>query len=61
MTNPEVTVELPGGETFQARARVTEGEERDRLFAAQAELMPGFKDYQAKTTRVIPVVVLERV
>jgi deazaflavin-dependent oxidoreductase (nitroreductase family) len=59
VANPEVTVELPG-ETFKAHARVTTGEERDRLFKAQADLMPGFNDYQQKTDRVIPVVVLER-
>jgi deazaflavin-dependent oxidoreductase (nitroreductase family) len=60
LKNPTVTVEL-GGETFQARARVTEGEERDRLFAHHAELMPGFADYVTKTTRVLPVIVLERI
>ena len=49
-----------GEETFAARATVAEPAERDRLFAAQAELMPGFKDYEKATTRVIPVVVLER-
>ncbi len=60
VANPQVTVELPG-ETYTAKARVTEGEERDRLFRAQAGLMPNFDEYQTKTTRVIPVVVLERV
>jgi deazaflavin-dependent oxidoreductase (nitroreductase family) len=59
VANPEVTVELPG-KTFAARARVAEGEERDRLFRAQADLMPTFDDYATKTDRVIPVVVLER-
>jgi deazaflavin-dependent oxidoreductase (nitroreductase family) len=59
VANPEVTVEVPG-ETFAARARVAEGEERDRLYAAQAALLPTFDEYQAKTTRQIPVVVLER-
>ena len=57
--NPSVTLEV-GEETFPATATVVEGDERDRLFAAQAELMPGFKDYEKATTRVIPVVVLER-
>ena len=42
---PRSTVELPG-ETFKARGRVTTGEERDRLFNAQADLMPGFDEYQ---------------
>ena len=58
--NPIVTVEQ-GAETFQARATVVEGEERDRLYARHAELMPGFADYVTKTTRVIPVIVLERI
>ena len=58
--NPEVTLEI-GEETFPARATIAEPAERDRLFAAQAELMPGFKDYEKATDRVIPVVVLERI
>ena len=56
--NPKVTVEV-GSEVFQANARITHGEERERLFAAQASLMPGFAQYQRMTTRPIPVVVLE--
>jgi deazaflavin-dependent oxidoreductase (nitroreductase family) len=60
VATPQVRVEV-GAESFEARARVTEGEERERLFAAQAALMPGFADYQTKTTRQIPVVVLERI
>jgi deazaflavin-dependent oxidoreductase (nitroreductase family) len=59
LANPVVTVEV-GGETFEARARVTEGAERDRLFAERAATSPNFAEYQEKTTRVIPVVVLER-
>jgi hypothetical protein len=55
-----VTVER-GSETYEADAVVITGDERDRLFAAQAAVMPGFADYQAKTTRVIPVVELRRV
>jgi deazaflavin-dependent oxidoreductase (nitroreductase family) len=56
---PAVTVEV-GGESFEANARVAQGEERDRLYAAQAALMPTFADYQRVTSRRIPVVVLER-
>jgi deazaflavin-dependent oxidoreductase (nitroreductase family) len=59
VAHPEVTVELPDG-TFEARARVAEGAERERLFRAQAALMPNFDEYQKATTRQIPVVVLER-
>ncbi len=58
--NPEVTVEV-GTEKFRARAVVPEGAERDRLFNQQAALMPNFAEYQQKTTRVIPAVVLERI
>lgn len=57
--NPLVTVEL-GEEQFQAMARVTEGDERKRLYDAQAALMPTFADYERGTSREIPVVVLER-
>ena len=60
VANPTVTVEV-GAETFQARASVAEGDERQRLFDQQATLMPGFAEYQRNTTRQIPVVVLERV
>ncbi|WP_166347493.1 nitroreductase family deazaflavin-dependent oxidoreductase [Phytoactinopolyspora limicola] len=59
VANPLVTLEV-GTETFQAKASVAEPDERRRLFDAQAELMPGFKDYETKTDRVIPVVTFER-
>ena len=57
--NPEATVEL-GTERFQVRAEVAQGEERDRLFEAQAAQMPNFAEYQQKTSRRIPVVTLQR-
>ena len=60
VANPTVTVEV-GTEKFQARATPALGEERDRLFEAQATLMPNFAAYQRRTARRIPVVVLERV
>jgi deazaflavin-dependent oxidoreductase (nitroreductase family) len=59
VAHPRVTVEV-GTDKFEANARVAEGEERERLYAAQAERMPGFAEYQKKTSRLIPVVVLER-
>jgi deazaflavin-dependent oxidoreductase (nitroreductase family) len=59
VASPEVTAEV-GTETFPARATVTSGEERARLYDAQAALMPGFAEYAQKTTREIPVVVLDR-
>ncbi|HLX38605.1 MAG TPA: nitroreductase family deazaflavin-dependent oxidoreductase [Candidatus Binataceae bacterium] len=57
--HPEVTLEI-GAEKFKARAKEVKGEERDRLFAAQAKMMPQFNEYAAKTPRKIPVFVLER-
>jgi deazaflavin-dependent oxidoreductase (nitroreductase family) len=59
VANPDVSVEV-GAEHFAATARVAEGDERERLYAAQAAIMPGFAEYQQKTSRQIPVVVLER-
>jgi hypothetical protein len=53
-------VEL-GTETRRVRARVAAGEERDRLWKWNKQDYPGFGDYEAKTDRVIPVVVLEPV
>jgi deazaflavin-dependent oxidoreductase (nitroreductase family) len=60
VANPEVTIELPG-EKFPARATVVDRTERDRLYAAHAAAMPGFAEYETKTDRVIPIVVLERI
>jgi deazaflavin-dependent oxidoreductase (nitroreductase family) len=59
LAHPEVTVEV-GSETYAATATVLSGEERDRLYAKQAGLYPQFGEYQAKTTRQIPVIALER-
>jgi len=56
----EAEVEV-GTQRFHVRATpISSGPERDRLFNAQAAIMPGFAEYERKTTRVIPVVVLER-
>jgi deazaflavin-dependent oxidoreductase (nitroreductase family) len=58
--HPTPTIEL-GKEKFQARAVITTGSERERLFNAQAKAMPAFVGYQKNTTRQIPVIVLERI
>ena len=58
LAHPQVTVEV-GTETYEATASVLSGEERDRLYARQAELYPQFADYQARTTRKIPVIALQ--
>ena len=57
--HPDVTLEI-GTERFGAKAIITSGEERERLFNAQAAIMPIFNDYRKKTTREIPVIALER-
>jgi proline iminopeptidase len=59
VANSDVTVEIPG-ETYRAHARVAQGDERNRLFRSQDDVMPNFDEYQRKTDREIPVVVLER-
>ena len=57
LTNPEATIEV-GAETIPVVATVAEGEERTRLYDAQAALMPNFTEYAEKTTRQIPVFIL---
>jgi len=57
--NPEATVEV-GTETIPVRARVAEGEERERIWNRQKQLMPGFTAYEQRTRRQIPVLILER-
>jgi F420H(2)-dependent quinone reductase len=52
----EVTV---GRQTERVRARVAEGEERERLWRQLADVFPGYDKYARKTSRRIPVVVLE--
>jgi deazaflavin-dependent oxidoreductase (nitroreductase family) len=54
-----VTIEV-GDERFDADASVVEGAERRRLYDQQAALMPGFADYERRTDRIIPVVMLDR-
>jgi len=55
--NPNTTIEV-GTDTIDVTASEVTGDERDRLYSAQAEERPQFAQYQAKTDRVIPVVVL---
>lgn len=59
LAHPTATAEV-GTQTVRVQARVLAGAERDRYYAEQARRQPGFADYQQKTTRVIPVVALER-
>ena len=57
--NPTVTVEV-GEDKYEARAEVAQGEERDRLYRQQAALFESFNDYEKRTTRKIPVIILTR-
>jgi deazaflavin-dependent oxidoreductase (nitroreductase family) len=61
---PEVEVEVAndrGIETFKARARVVDSRpERDRLYKEMSKIWPSFAEYQKRTDRLIPVIVLER-
>ena len=62
VANPTITVEI-GDDEWEATAQLTEGDERARLFAAQAEQMPQFAGYQTKADAVgreIPVFRLVR-
>lgn len=58
IANPRSSVEV-GDATVNVVAEVAEGDTRERLWSTQKELYPGFAEYEAKTTRLIPVVVLE--
>lgn len=60
MAHPLVTVEL-GTERFQARAVLADDAEYERLYSQHATQMPGFAEYRRKTTRHIPVIILERI
>ena len=61
VANPDATVEI-GTDSFPVRARVAQGEERERIWERQKHAWPGFAEYEQKTAgiREIPVIVLER-
>ncbi len=56
---PEVTVQVRG-ERFKARARTASAEEKPELWRMMTERWPAYDEYQRKTSRDIPLVVLER-
>ena len=60
LAHPRVTAEIGTG-TAEFVARVAEGEERERIWAAHKAANPGFADYERKTVRQIPVIILEPV
>jgi deazaflavin-dependent oxidoreductase (nitroreductase family) len=59
VAHPEVTVEVKA-EIYKATATVAEGEERQQLWKKIVEAAPFFAEHQAKITRQIPVIILER-
>lgn len=60
LANPVATIEV-GTERFQVRASVANEPKRTQLYAKMVAVMPGFADYERKTSRKIPVLTLERV
>jgi deazaflavin-dependent oxidoreductase (nitroreductase family) len=57
--NPDVQVQIKG-EKFAARARTADADEKPQLWQEMLAAWPAYADYQRKTDREIPVVVLER-
>jgi deazaflavin-dependent oxidoreductase (nitroreductase family) len=57
--NPDVEVQIKG-EKFAAHARTATADEKPELWAVMTEAWPDYDEYQTKTSREIPVVVLER-
>jgi deazaflavin-dependent oxidoreductase (nitroreductase family) len=55
--NPVATIQVKG-DVLEVRASTVEGEERARLWSLMTEVWPAYDEYQAKTEREIPVVVL---
>jgi len=60
VANPRATVEL-GAETFDVVATVARGEERLRIWNTHKQRYPRFAEYEQKTNREIPVIILQRV
>jgi deazaflavin-dependent oxidoreductase (nitroreductase family) len=58
VANPSVRAEI-GTQTLPLTARVAEGDEREQIWTAHKAANPGFADYEKKTSRQIPVVLLE--
>ena len=59
--NAQDTVKVQvANDVFNAKTRVADGAEREKIWSQMEQMYPPFTDYQAKTDRQIPVVVLER-
>lgn len=60
LKHPEVRVQVKA-DKFAARARTADAEEKARLWPKMTAVWPAYDEYQSKTDRDIPVVILERV
>lgn len=60
IAHPAVTAEV-GTATRSFRARIANGAERETIWIKQKKDYPGFADYEAKTAREIPVIILDPV
>ncbi len=60
VANPQVSAEI-GARTERFTARVADGDEREQIWVPHKQANPGFAEYERKTTRQIPVVVLDPV
>jgi deazaflavin-dependent oxidoreductase (nitroreductase family) len=59
LAHPEVTVEV-GKEKFNTTSQILTGSEREKAFARAVEVFPPYAEYQKKTEREIPVIILNR-
>ena len=60
MAQDEITVQVIN-DIFQARTRVAKDEEREAIWTTMVDIYPPYADYQEKTNREIPVVILEKI
>jgi deazaflavin-dependent oxidoreductase (nitroreductase family) len=58
LVHPEATIEV-GAKTIPVRARIVTGDERDAIWIPHKTENPGFAHYEEKTSRLIPVILLE--
>jgi deazaflavin-dependent oxidoreductase (nitroreductase family) len=59
LAKPEVTVQV-AADVFAASASLAQGSERTRLWELMTSVYPPYNDYQARTTRLIPLFILSR-
>ncbi|MDP9382277.1 MAG: nitroreductase family deazaflavin-dependent oxidoreductase, partial [Chloroflexota bacterium] len=60
LEHPEVEIQV-GGDRFRASARTATAEEKPRLWERMTQIWPAYDEYQTKTDRDIPVIILERI